>query len=106
MIYTPNESGMFWCPMQGEPCRGSRCAAWRYVEQVERRVIVPHRPVSFDDDPSKQPEPPRPAYVPDSWPWEPALDPQDVAGWVEPLREAEFRTEGYCGFAGKPLGAP
>lgn len=82
-------------------CVGSRCAMWRWAEPMRRSLWMPESSVPYSEPAA--PAPDRPADVPMSWEWTPAMDPSDPSGgWLEPESEANARRRGYCGLAGKP----
>ena len=113
---TPDEAKTKWCPFFRSKgpvdqwsdnrdhggagfCIGPSCMAWRFGMELRMGFRVADPATAHD-------EPQRPAGIPASWVWEPAVsDKGEPAGWVEPMAEALARQEGYCGLAGKD-GAP
>ncbi len=115
---TEKQAAGMWCPMVRESgpdnrtiwnrtgedhhdrCLGSRCMAWRWATDIERRVL---RPGAYREPGTPEPVEHRQALgVPDGWTWEIDADAQDGCHWLEPEEQAVPRRRGYCGLAGKP----
>ncbi len=117
---TENQSSELWCPMvraaildmaaenrdrecndnpQFARCIASKCAMWRWAEHEP----WPQFKHCDSENYSAQEEPERPASIPSDWIFCP--DDGEGAGWREPEEIAAATRRGYCGIAGKPLGA-
>ena len=95
------EAIALWCPLtkHERTCLASRCAAWRWVNDPLPQFCRAPQPDAVVD--------PGPPFNCRTWEFVP-FSPEDdsyEAGWLEPIGEAQKRREGYCGIAGKPLGA-
>ena len=96
------EAIALWCPLtkHERTCLASRCAAWRWVNDPLPQFCRAPQPDAVVD--------PGPPFNCRTWEFVP-FNPEDdsyEARWLEPIGEAQKRRKGYCGIAGKPLGAP
>jgi len=79
-------------------CSASNCMFWRWTNDKP-----PCRFEKYHTNSEATIEPiPRPLNIPASWGWMPYDASNDcVAGWMEPINEADERRKGYCGLSGK-----